>query len=148
MRLGPGFVVASPEFLDLVAETLGQPYWIARDCQRRSEFFEIERQMWAEATSLYQEQIAPTSSMPSGGQNAIFLQVRRLRRRNAHPVPFEQYSSSADSRFSRSSGLSRRFPRLDPVREAGPRTDDAVFTPARPSLLPLCSVRALRRVRR
>ena len=49
--VGAGFVIASPEFLDLVAETLGQLYWIARDCQRCVEFFEIERQMWAEASS-------------------------------------------------------------------------------------------------
>jgi hypothetical protein len=54
------------EFLDLVAETLGQVYWIARNCRSRAEFFEIERQMWAEVESLQMGQIVPAASKLAG----------------------------------------------------------------------------------
>lgn len=62
LAIGPAPITVRLEFLDLVAETLGQVYWIARNCQSRKEFFEIERQMWAEVESLQRGQIAPAAS--------------------------------------------------------------------------------------
>ena len=51
-------VKVSGEYLGLVAETLGQLYWIGRNCAHTNEFFEIEKAMWAETDALYNEQIA------------------------------------------------------------------------------------------
>src|ERR1022692_3842793 len=56
-------VKVSGEYLGLVAETLGQLYWIGRNCAHTNEFFEIEKAMWAETGALYYEQIAPASTM-------------------------------------------------------------------------------------
>jgi hypothetical protein len=56
-------VKVSGEYLGLVAETLGQLYWIGRDCAYTNEFFEIEKAMRAETDALYYEQIAPVSTM-------------------------------------------------------------------------------------
>jgi hypothetical protein len=53
----------SGEYLGLVAETLGQLYWIGRNCAHTNEFFEIEKAMRAETDALYYEQIAPASTM-------------------------------------------------------------------------------------
>ena len=53
----------SGEYLGLVAETLGQLYWIGRNCAHTNEFFEIEKAMLAETDALYYEQIAPASTM-------------------------------------------------------------------------------------
>jgi hypothetical protein len=56
-------VKVSGEYLGLVAETLGQLYWIGRNCAHTNEFFEIEKAMLAETDALYYEQIAPASTV-------------------------------------------------------------------------------------
>ena len=60
--VGPGRISATREFLDLVAETLGQVHWIARNSGTPAEVLAVEAAMWAEVDAYYREQLAPAWS--------------------------------------------------------------------------------------